>query len=125
MEMKIEIRRSTAPDMDAEPPTANPDGTPEDLQADEARLAAWRRDEWYYIGVRAEATITIPSGINGGTWTQIVLHSPGLWRIESDSEESYLNEVYQDEVATLKTMIECMQKATPVYIVHDPAVETA
>ena len=37
---------------------------PDYREKDQARLAAWRNDEWHFVGIRARATIKIPYGIN-------------------------------------------------------------
>jgi hypothetical protein len=49
---------------------------------DEARLKAWRNDEWHFIGIRAKATIKIPYGANPECWITSEIFSPGLWGIE-------------------------------------------
>jgi hypothetical protein len=65
-------------------------------QGDEARLAAWRNDEWHFVGVRAKATIKFPYGANPDCWITSKLLSPGLWAIESDSGDAYFEQVYQE-----------------------------
>lgn len=46
---------------------------------------------------RAKATIKIPHGSNPECWIASELLSPGLWGVESDSDEQYFQQVYQDE----------------------------
>ena len=72
---------------------------------DEARLAAWRRDEWHFLGIRARALIKIPYGANPECWVTAELMSPGLWGIESDSGEDYFRQVYQEEREILIAML--------------------
>ncbi len=72
---------------------------------DEARLAAWRNDEWHFLGIRARATIRIPYGINPDCWITSEVLSPGLWGIESDSGDPYFEEVYREERAVLIAML--------------------
>lgn len=72
---------------------------------DEARLKAWLNDEWYFVGIRARATIKVPYGGNPHSWITSELFSPGLWGIESDSSEEYFAEVYRDERALLIDML--------------------
>ena len=72
---------------------------------DEARLAAWRRDEWHFLGIRARALIKIPYGANPEYWVTAELMSPGLWGIESDSGEDYFRQVYQEEREILIAML--------------------
>lgn len=57
------------------------------------RLAAYQRDEFSFVGVRAVVT--------QHNWTSgvvKVVESPGLWGIESDSGEDYLWEVGAEEL---------------------------
>ena len=86
----------------------DPDARPEDFlfqdktyeKEDSARLKAWQNDEWHFIGIRAEAEITIISP-TGDCATYYTLESAGLWGIESDSDEAYLQSIYEDEKAQL------------------------
>ena len=93
--------------------TYDPESTPSDYlfqdpdyrQPDEARLAAWRNGEWHFVGIRARATINIPYGANPQCWITSELLSPGLWGIESDSGNAYLQEVFLEERDILLDMI--------------------
>jgi hypothetical protein len=78
---------------------------PDYRRQDEARLAAWRNDEWHFVGIRARATINIPYGANPQCWITAELLSPGLWGIESDSSDAYLQEVYREERDILVEML--------------------
>jgi hypothetical protein len=69
---------------------------------DEARLADYDADGWHMIGIKAAATFLIP--LNGHHVIQIV-ETPGLWNIESDSDDAYLDAVYADECAELAAML--------------------
>ena len=62
------------------------------------RLAEYRRNEFYFVGVRAVAEIEI----NGIRQT---ISSGGLWGIESDSDEAYLQEVYAEQREELDAML--------------------
>jgi|SRR5579859_7238643 len=75
---------------------------------DAARLAAFRNGDWYMLGIRAKATIIIR---RPGYSTHYELTSPGLWGIESDSDEGYLREIFADECKTLQEDIEAMGAA--------------
>ena len=85
----------------------DPDASPTDYlfqdednrEEDQARLNAWRNDEWSFIGIRARATLFVPIG--GGSFTTMELCSAGLWGIESDSGEEYLASVFEDEKGAL------------------------
>ena len=72
---------------------------------DEARLDAWRKDEWHFLGIRAKATIKIPYGANPDCWITSEVLSPGLWGIESDSGDAYFQQVYRDEREILIDML--------------------
>jgi hypothetical protein len=86
---------------------------PQYRREDEARLAAWRNDDWFFVGVRAKATIKFPYGDNPDCWITSELLSPGLWAIESDSSEEYFREVYQEERAILIDMLASLK-------IHEP-----
>lgn len=64
------------------------------------RKAAFERGDWHMIGVQARVTVA------GQTF-----ESAGLWNIESDSDESYLNDVFEQEKAELLAMLEDLRAA--------------
>jgi hypothetical protein len=78
-------------------------------EQDQARLDAFRSGDWTFIGIQAVAHIEI---VRNGTATLYTLSSPGLWAIESDSSEDYLNEVFEDECNALKADIAAFGNAT-------------
>jgi hypothetical protein len=78
---------------------------PDYREQDQARLDAWRNDEWHFVGIRARATVRIPYGINPDCWITSELLSPGLWGIESDSGARYFQDVYREERAILVAML--------------------
>jgi hypothetical protein len=63
-------------------------------EQDQARLDAWKRDEWSFIGIRARATVLV---VRGGTGTYYTITSVGRWSIASDSNEEYLSEIFAEE----------------------------
>lgn len=67
------------------------------VRQDYDRMESLNRGDWYYIVIKAEAEVQL----TGGTVQRI--HSGGLWGTESDSEESYLASIEQEELAELKT----------------------
>ena len=68
------------------------------------RLEEYRRGDFWYVGVYAEARIRFKTPQGG--WTQgSYVRTPGLWGIESDSGEEYLNEVGEEERAELNDML--------------------
>lgn len=104
----VQFERKIMPDHDARPEEKLfNDDDPEAMAADQARLDAWKRDEWHFIGIRAVAKCFI---VSGGVGTYVNIESPGLWGTESDSDESYINEIYGEEIATLKTIIAAFKK---------------
>ena len=71
----------------------------------EDRLAAYRNGDFSFVGVRAVATIKTPYGHD---FIESKLTSPGLWGIESDSGETYFNEVFAEERAVLIGMLDAI-----------------
>jgi len=69
----------------------------------ELRMAAWRRDEWSYVGVVAVAHVAVPIG--GASFVMHEFRSAGLWGIESDSGD-YLREVFEEERRELKRQLQ-------------------
>lgn len=103
--------RETIPDEDAdvsylEPGGRGPGMSAEDDAADAARLAAFKRGDWYMLGVRARAKVEIS---RPGYTTCYEITSPGLWNVESDSGEDYLAEIFKDECAILRADIDALR----------------
>jgi hypothetical protein len=73
-----------------------PDEQFERMQAEaQERFEAWELGMWNYGGVVAVATIHVPIG--GGAFCCYTIESAGVWGVESDAEESYLEELYRDQ----------------------------
>jgi hypothetical protein len=83
------------------------------FEQDEARLNAWRNDEWRFIGVRAKATLKIPYGANPECWITSEVLSPGLWGIESDSDDEYFQQIYQEERTILIDILDGLKSLPP------------
>ena len=68
----------------------------------EDRLEELRQGAFDFIGVRAAVELPIPYGKD-----RILsrIESPGLWGIESDSGEDYLETVFQEESNILAGML--------------------
>jgi len=64
----------------------------------EERLDAYERGDFSLVGVRAEAEVTI-EGIAQ------TLKSSGLYGIESDSEQEYFDEVFDQEWSQLRSVL--------------------
>src|SRR5208337_1999358 len=62
------------------------------------RMESLNNGDWYFIGIRACADITI-----GGVRQSI--YSGGIWGIESDSDDNYLKETEQEQVSELRTVL--------------------
>jgi hypothetical protein len=62
------------------------------------RMESLQNQNWYYLGIRAEAEIQV-EGISQD------ISSGGLWGIESDSDREYLEEIERDELADLKGIL--------------------
>ena len=52
--------------------------------ANKRRLLAYENGDWFCIGVRLKAEITLDSG------ALVILTSPGVWGVESDASEEYI-----------------------------------
>lgn len=65
---------------------------------DYARMESLNNQNWCYLGIGAKAKVTV------GNVCQTVT-SGGLWGIESDSEESYLKEEEQNQLAELREVL--------------------
>jgi hypothetical protein len=64
----------------------------------EDRLAAYRRGEFDFVGVRAEADVLVEDTVQ-------TLTSGGLWGVESDSGEEYLVGVAVEEYEQLRRVL--------------------
>ncbi len=77
------------------------------IDEDYERLESYG-DKWWMEGVRAAAEIYIPAG---DSFIIQLIQTPGVWGIESDSEEVYFKEVFSDEVTVLRGMLEKLNVA--------------
>ena len=73
---------------------------------DRARVAAYDRGEWHMVGICAVARITVTRGCYSTIYT---IHSAGLWGIESDSDETYKQSVFEEECANLRADLEAFE----------------
>lgn len=70
----------------------------------EARKAEYENGDFHFVGIRAEAQVEV--SLNGGKdWICDTIKSPGLWGIESDSDEKYLQDIGKEELNTLREML--------------------
>jgi hypothetical protein len=81
--------------------------TPEEVckytRQDYERMERLNRGDWCFIGIVAHAEIGLHRP--GNTYLIEIVHSGGLWGIESDSQPDYLESVEQDELADLKNVL--------------------
>ena len=70
------------------------------IQQDYERCEAYNRQVWCYLGIIAKAEVRSAQGIVQ------TLRSGGLWGVESDSGESYLEEVGQEQLTELRAELE-------------------
>jgi len=67
----------------------------------EERKEAYRRGEFSFVGVRAEAEITVDGIIQ-------TIVSGGLWGVESDSDATYIKEVAGEEYNDLRRILKTL-----------------
>ena len=73
---------------------------------DYARMEDLNQGGWCFVGVKAEAEISIPSGSGYSTLQKI--HSGGVWGYESDSSAADFAEVIKDELANLRSQLSAL-----------------
>lgn len=87
-----------------------PDQFEEQQRIAEERMRRYNADQWCYVGVRAKASIMI---VKNGVGFMTEIESAGLWGIESDSELSYFDEVFEEEKETLKDYLKLLAEGLP------------
>lgn len=75
----------------------NPDER-QNAKQDKKRLEAYYNNEWHFVGVQAVAEIRIDGLLQ-------TISSSGLWGIESDSDDEYFDEVFEEEKEQLKDVL--------------------
>lgn len=80
-------------------PEEDPDPSYLEQEGFEDRLAQYRRGDFRLVGIRAVATVVTR---NGDMSNIDRVTSPGLWSVESDSTQAYLEEVAREELAELR-----------------------
>ena len=96
-----EVRREVLPDPD-------PDTSYLEMIGFEDRQAAFRRGEFHYVGVRASCMVTLRSQWEPHYTIEHVVESPGIWGIESDMGDAYIDEVFEEEAGILREMLAAM-----------------
>jgi hypothetical protein len=90
--------------------------SPEDIRKyirqDYEHMESLNRGDWCFIGVRANAKVSIPSatdaGIPGHTSLVQNITSGGLWGIESDSGREYIEEEEKNQLAELRDQLKAL-----------------
>lgn len=83
---------------------ANPERSFEEQQAAaQARYDGFYAADWHYVSVIAHAEIYVPIG--GNSFRILELDSAGLWGVESDSGEDYLQSIFEEEKADLRSQL--------------------
>ncbi len=72
-------------------------------QQDYNRMEAYGRGEFGFLGIMATADIAVPTAPGNATVQHIT--SGGLWGVESDSGDTYLTEIEQEQVSELKEQL--------------------
>ena len=67
---------------------------------DYERIMAYDRGDWGMIGIMAEAETAVSIGNN--CWKLDKITSGGLWGIETDSDETYLTDIENEQLTELK-----------------------
>lgn len=81
------------------------------VRQDYERIESLNRGDWCFLGISAEAEIGIgdfaqyPKKYN---CTVQHIHSAGLWGIESDSDDSYLEEIESEQLSELKSELKSL-----------------
>lgn len=93
------------------PPVENYKGSTDEemrqyCQQDYQRMKGLNDGDWNFIGIKAYAEITIP--INGDSRLCQEITSGGLWGIESDSEDSYLDEIGKEQLSELRDQLHAL-----------------
>jgi hypothetical protein len=80
--------------------------SPEDIRKyilqDYELMERLQRGDWCYIGIRAEAEVSIPSG-DASILQEIT--SGGLWGVESDSDKDYIASIEGEELGELRKQL--------------------
>lgn len=75
------------------------------VSQDYKRMEDYNKGYWAMTGIRATVRLDVPS--ERGTVLQTI-KSPGLWGVESDAGEEYIESVYQEECNILTSMLESL-----------------
>ena len=85
--------------------SADETGNPDSVEQDWKRMETYGRT-WHMIGIRATVTVEVDG-------TKQTFKSRGLWGIESDAGDDYLEEIAREELADLKTTLDAFSVDYP------------
>lgn len=87
--------------------------TPENIREytrqDYERMERLNAGDWMYIGIQAEASVTVPSGQSS---VESEITSGSVWGVESDGGKEYLKSIEQDELADLRGQLKLLGFST-------------
>lgn len=69
------------------------------------RMTAYVNGEWHMTGIYAQATLRHRTGVQDGWDGTTRVRTGGIWGVESDSDESYVRELADEQLAELRTML--------------------
>jgi hypothetical protein len=69
------------------------------MEQDYERMDAYNRGNWYMMGIRAEAEISVAGNVIQK------ISSGGLWGVESDAGADHLKEIEQEELNQLREQL--------------------
>ena len=95
------IRVLVLPDEDPDTSFWDQDTDPDEQNDFEDRKEAYRRGDFSFVGVRAEAEIVVDGIIQHIT-------SGGLWGVESDAGDAYFLEIAQEEYNDLRKILKTL-----------------
>jgi len=102
-------RKRSAPEVQSIHVRVMPDEDPDTSYLDqdefEDRREAYQRGEFSFVGVRAEAQVVIEGIVQ-------TLTSGGMWGIESDSDEAYIEDVALEEYDNLRDILKAVGVST-------------
>lgn len=83
---------------------AHPDTSYLDQEEFTADRRAYQRGQFSFVGLRARIELKIPCHPEGHS----ILHeveSPGLWGVQTNSDPSYFDDIFEEEANTLEHML--------------------
>ncbi len=75
---------------------------------DYKRMEGYNKGDWCMVYVRAEVVLQVPVSHSPSSTIRQTISSGGLYGIESDSESSYFDEVYQEQCEELAQILTIM-----------------